>query len=561
MSHCIPMNRFALAHPTLAALAALAVALPASAAPQCPPDAFEPNDLCAQAAPVGAGVHSGLTASPSQLDHYRIDVPAGQRLDLSLTFLQPAAGLSGFAFLFADDGSGSPCDSFQNSVAAVDFTAQSPTAALAWSAPKTAPATFILQVQAFGDDCADYELAVAIAPDPCALPDDAFEPNDTCATAAPLGLGTFGGLNAGIVDPDHFAFTLAPKEVLTVALSGLAPTETVTMFAWDPNNNCGDTNAIVSAGVVHGPATGGLYLANTGVVPRTFVVNVVPTPNQETGVGFCVDYSLSVTSEFDPCGALTGDAFEPNSSCFTAAPLSATQTGLTVHSWMDQDWYAIDVPARSTLRLRSKSTLHKKVGPMMLWSGCGGNPDFLASSAPWLFDLTDPRHFLKWHNAADFGVDTRLLMISNNLHFPQPFCDVYQVEFALTLGETYCLPAKNSSGDAALLSASGSTQVGVGTLELSAAPVPANSIGLVFFGPATKAPTPFGGGWMCTQGPLLRLPGATTGAAGVLNTSIDWTGTASAIAAGQSFAFQAWFRDAAANPTFNLSDGLEIAFQ
>jgi hypothetical protein len=47
----------------------------------------------------------------------------------------------------------------------------------------------------------------------------------------------------------------------------------------------------------------------------------------------------------------------------------------------------------------------------------------------------------------------------------------------------------------------------------------------------------------------------------VLHTSIDWMGTSSAIAAGQSFAFQAWFRDAAANPTFNLSDGLEIAFQ
>lgn len=543
-------------------LATGCLASAASPAPQCPPDAFEPNDLCAQAALLGAGVHTGLTIAPPELDHYRIDVPAGQRLDLTLTFQQPAASLGGFAFLFADDGSGSPCDSFQNSVAGTEFGGALPTASMSWSAPKTAPATFFLQVQAFGDDCADYELAVAIAPDPCAaIPDDAFEPNDTCATAAPLGLGTFSGLNAGIVDPDHFAFTVAPMEVLTVALSGLAPTVTVTMFAWDPNNNCGDTNAIVSAGSIHGPATGGLYLANTGVVPRTFVVNVVPTPNQETGAGFCVDYSLSVSSEFDPCGALSGDAFEPNSSCFTAAPLSSTQTGLTVHGWMDQDWYSIDVPARSTLRLRSKSTANLKVGPMMLWSGCGGNPDFLASSQPWLFDPADPRHFLKWHNAADFGVNTRLLMIANGLQFPQPFCDVYELEFELTLGEPYCLPAKNSSGDAALLSASGSTQVGVGTLELSATPVPANSIGLVFFGPASKPPTPFGGGWLCTQGPLLRLPGAFTGPQGVLATTIDWTGTASVLAAGQSFAFQAWFRDAAATPNFNLSDGLEIAFQ
>lgn len=537
------------------------LAAAAHAAAQCPPDAFEPNDSCVQATPLGAGTVTGLTLSGPEIDFYRVDIPAGHRLEVGVTFIQPDPGQSGFLVLFADDGSGSPCDSFVNAVGSTFFGGTTNTANLAWSAPKNAPATFYAQLQVFGDDCSTYDLALTIAPDPCALPDDFFEPNDTCATAAPLGLGTFGGLNAGIVDPDHFAFTLAPKEVLSVALSGLAPNEMVTMFAWDPNNNCGDTNAIVAAGSVFGPATGGLYLANTSVVPRTFVVNVVPTPNQGTGVGFCVDYALTVTSEFDPCGALTGDAFEPNSSCFTAPPLSSTQTGLTVHGWMDADWYTIDVPARSTLRLRSKSTANKVIGPMMLWSGCGGNPDFLASSAPWLFDPADPRHFLEWHNAADFGVNTRLLMVANNLQFPQPFCDEYQVEFGLTLGNVFCIPAKNSSGDAAQLSASGSTQVGQGTLELSAAPLPANSIGLVFFGPASKPASPFGGGFLCLQGPLLRLPGTFTGPEGVLATTIDWSGTSSAISPGASYSFQAWFRDASASPNFNLSDGLEIAFQ
>jgi hypothetical protein len=535
-----------------------AIAVAAAAAPQCPPDAFEPNESCSQPPLLGTGTQAGLTVAPGDLDYFAADVPAGQRLEVRVLFHNPSAGLR----LIRDDGSALPCDEFSNTVASAWFAGGQPNPLLlSWSTPATTAERFIVELGNVSTECGVYDLDIAIVPDPCnALPDDAFEPNDSCATAAPMGLGTFGGLNAGIVDPDHFAFTVAPMEVLTVALGGLAPTETVTMFAWDPNNNCGDPNAIVAAGSVFGPATGGLYLANTGVVARTYVVRVVPTPDQETGLGFCVDYSLSVSSEFDPCGALTGDAFEPNSSCFTAAPLSSSQSGLTVHGWMDQDWYSIDVPARSTLRLRSQSTANLMTGPMMLWSGCGGNPDFLASSHPWLFNSADPRHWLQWHNAADFGVNTRLLMIANGLNFPQPFCDVYQVEFALTLGEPYCLPAKNSSGDAALLSAGGSTQVGVGTLELSAAPVPANSIGLVFFGPANKPPTPFGGGWMCTQGPLLRLPGSGTGA-GTLHTSIDWTGTASVIAPGTSVSFQAWFRDAAATPTFNVSEGLEIAFQ
>lgn len=548
----------------LAPISLLGLLGAASAAPQCPPDAFEPNDLCVQAAPIGPGQLGGLTIASGELDHYRIDVPAGQRLDLSLVVQQPDPNLGGFLILFADDGLGTACSSFANAVATVGFGGVAfPSTSLAWSAPANAAATFIAQVQTFGATCTTYDLALSIAPDPCqAVTPDLFEPNDTCGSAAALGVGSFAGLNAGIADPDYFAFTLAPKEVLSIALSGLAQDESVTLLAWDPNNACGDPNSIAAGGGAFGPTGGGMYLANTGVVPRTFVVRVDTQPDQETGVGFCVGYSLAVSSEFDPCGAITGDAFDPNSSCFTAAPLSSTQSDLKVHAGGDLEWYSVDVAPRSTLRLRSKSTQNLLVGPMQLWSSCSGlNQDFLASSNPWLFDSTDPRHWLSWFNPADFGVNTRLLVISPNQGFAKPFCDTYQLEFEITLGEPYCLPAKNSSGDAALLSAGGSTQVGTGTLELSAAPVPANSIGLVFFGPANKPPSPFGGGWMCTQGPLLRLPGAFTGPQGVLATTIDWTGTSSALAAGQSFSFQAWFRDAAANPTFNLSEGLEIAFQ
>jgi hypothetical protein len=278
-------------------------------------------------------------------------------------------------------------------------------------------------------------------------------------------------------------------------------------------------------------------------------------------VGFCVGYSLSVKSEFDPCGAITGDAFDPNDTCAVAAPLDATQTDLRIHAW-DQDWYSIDVPARSTLRLRSKSTQNLGVGPMQLWASCSGSTqDFLASSHPWLFNGADPRHWLQWHNEADFAVDTRLLMIKSLGAFPKPFCDTYQLEFEITLGEPFCLPTLNSSGDAALLSASGSTQVGVGTLQLTAAPVPANTVGIVIFGPSNAPPMPFGGGFLCVQGPIVRLAGSGTGAQGVLATTVDWTGPASVIGAGQSHSFQAWFRDPFVTPDFDLSEGLEIAFQ
>lgn len=547
----------------VAALAALALAAPSFAAPQCPPDAFEPNDTCATAAPIGIGATTGLTLPDAGLDFYRFDIPAGQSMNVLVVANQPAVGQSGFLIVFRDDGSGSPCDSFVNSIGFDEFGGIFGTASLSWSTPANAPETFWALVQSFNDDCLDYDLTISTQPDPClSIPPDAFEPNDDCATAAPMGVGSFPGLRAGASDPDHYLFTLAPAEVLSIGLSGLAAGERAILRAWDPNNDCGGDFSGVAGGVAEGPIGGGIYLANTTAAVRSFVVRVEPQPDQSTGLGFCIDYALSISSEIDPCGAITGDAFDPNSSCFTAAPLDSTQTDLKMHAGGDQDWYAIDVPARSTLRLRSKSTQNALVGPMLLWSACtGSNQDFLASSHPWLFDPLDPRHWLQWSNEADFGVDTRLFMTPINQGFSKPFCDTYQIEFELTLGKPFCLPTANSSGDAALLSASGSTQVGAGTLQLTAAPVPANTVGLVIFAPANKPPMAFGGGFLCLNGPIVRLPGSGTGAAGVLSTTVDWTGPAAALTAGESFSFQAWFRDPTANPDFDLSEGLEIAFQ
>ena len=58
----------------------------------------------------------------------------------------------------------------------------------------------------------------------------------------------------------------------------------------------------------------------------------------------------------------------------------------------------------------------------------------------------------------------------------------------------------------------------------------------------------------------MRLPASSTGT-GTLHTTVDWTGTASAIGPGESWSFQAWFRDPSASPAFDLSEGLQLDFQ
>ena len=561
MPHCARRSLARLAIPLLVALAA---AHPAAAAPQCPPDAFEPNEDCGAAPLIGVGTLAGLTSAPGDIDYFATDVPAGQRLEVRLTFASPGASLGGSLSLIRDDGSALPCDDFANTVASLWFAAGQPNPLLvAWSAPATATERFIIELRNFSTECGTYDLDVAIVPDPCAsLPPDALEDNDDCASAVLLAPGSFAGLNVGIQDRDFYAVQAAPGELITVTVSGAPVGETLTALAWEQGPNCGDTNKIAAGTTVFGNIPAGFYLYNPGPGLRTFVFEVSPNPNQSTQSGFCVDYALAVDLEFNPCDLLSGDPFEPNSDCATAPLLSSSQTGLKLHAGADQDWYTLDVPARSTVRVLSESTSSQLSRRMMLFSGCGGSVgEFLASSNSPLFNSSDPRQWLEWSNASDFAVSTRLFMLPIANNAPStPFCDIYNLDLEFTLGAPYCIPTANSTGDAARLTASGSTSVGAGVLELDAAPVPANVLGLVFFGPAQKAPTAFGGGWLCTQGPLLRLPAASTGA-GVLHTQIDWSGTAAVIGAGQSWSFQAWFRDPSTPKAFNVSEGLELGFQ
>jgi hypothetical protein len=559
-----PRSR-ALPRPIVSSLSALTAALlasAASAAPQCTPDVFEPNDLCAQAAPLGAGNFAGLTATAGEPDFFRVSVPASHRLEVRLHVNSPSPDTIGLFSLFQDDGSASPCDVAANQLASALFCIPQTDVTLGWSAPKHAAAAFIVELSAFNAACTDYDLDVLVVPDPCStVPDDVFEGNDDCASAVALSTGTFLGLNVGINDPDFYSVTAGPGELLSVSASGLSSGEQAMLLAWEQGQNCPSPTNFTNVAIVFAQSTGGMYLFNPSLSSRTFVVQIVPTPNQALQAGFCLQYSLSVTAQFNPCDLLAGDPFEPNSLCDNPPVLSGSQTGLKISGWFEQDWYTVDVPAHSTLRLQSTSSSPNLAREMMLFKGCSSTPqDFLASSNPPFFNPADKREWLVWSNAGSLPVSTRLFMLNNGMSFPNPFCDVYDLEMAFTLGTPFCPPTTNSTGGAALLSASGSTTVGQGTLELSATPVPPNSIGLVFFGNSHNIVTPFGGGLLCVGGPLLRLPASSTGA-GTLHTTIDWTGTSALIPAGESRSFQAWFRDPSANPTFDLSEGLQLDFQ
>jgi len=129
------------------------------------------------------------------------------------------------------------------------------------------------------------------------------------------------------------------------------------------------------------------------------------------------------------------------------------------------------------------------------------------------------------------------------------------------IGTSYCTSGPNSTGGAAVISATGSTSVADNDVLLLASPVPDN-FGLFYYG-TQQSSLPFGNGIRCTTGSPVRLA-AHLATGQELGHQLDLNapnGSAGAIVAGSTLYFQAWFRDpAAGGADFDLSDGLEIVF-
>jgi len=126
---------------------------------------------------------------------------------------------------------------------------------------------------------------------------------------------------------------------------------------------------------------------------------------------------------------------------------------------------------------------------------------------------------------------------------------------------SYCIATVNSTGQAATLHATGSSSIGANTLSLLAAPVP-DELGVFFYGPGPNQ-IPFGNGFLCVSPPFGRLT-MSTNTNGEMTASVNLAAppsAATAITAGSTWYFQAWFQDSAAGGAgLNLSNGVEVAF-
>ncbi len=139
-------------------------------------------------------------------------------------------------------------------------------------------------------------------------------------------------------------------------------------------------------------------------------------------------------------------------------------------------------------------------------------------------------------------------------------------------GSNYCTANVNSTGVGAAMSGSGTNAVSANDLVLEASDLPVNSFGFFLTSQTQGSVANPGGsqGNLCLGGAIGRYVGTgqiqNAGSAGAIALAIDNTQVPQptglvAVSAGETWNFQAWYRDAiGGSATSNFTDGYEVSF-
>ncbi len=195
----------------------------------------------------------------------------------------------------------------------------------------------------------------------------------------------------------------------------------------------------------------------------------------------------------------------------------------------------------------------------------GGNPYTNGTGANQLF--TDGNMTI------ELGSSCSAPFVGGSVFTPRVWNGSFCTGSAPSVGTNYCTAVVNSTGVAGTMSASGSNSVASNDLVLEASDLPLNSFGFFLTSLTQGAVANPGGsqGNLCLGGSIGRYVGAgqiqNSGATGEIslaadNTQIPQPNGFVAVSAGETWSFQAWYRDAVAGTaTSNFTDGYEIMFQ
>jgi predicted nucleic acid-binding Zn-ribbon protein len=173
----------------------------------CSEDRYEDNDWALAGTPVTAGTYSGLRSCPGDLDYYTFALAVGDTLRIDLAFTHAEGNID---LRLIDPG--------LRIVASSLSTANSESITYV----ATSAGTHYIQVSLTADSGATigngYTMTITHTPavGPCV--DDAFEDNDSSATATRVAPGSYPDLQSCPDDHDFYVLTLAPGESVAVNL-------------------------------------------------------------------------------------------------------------------------------------------------------------------------------------------------------------------------------------------------------------------------------------------------------------------------------------------------------
>lgn len=154
-------------------------------------------------------------------------------------------------------------------------------------------------------------------------------------------------------------------------------------------------------------------------------------------------------------------------------------------------------------------------------------------------------------------------------HAGTSYTGVAEVAFSFVEGVNFCTSSPNSSGDEAKMDASGSSLLMGDGLTLEASGMPATTFGIFVVSQSTGS-VPLAEGTLCLSGVIGRYQQAgqvfQANSNGRASLPIDAGALPQgaqlvAASAGETWHFQAWFRDVVAGQqTANLTDGISITF-
>lgn len=166
-----------------------------------------------------------------------------------------------------------------------------------------------------------------------------------------------------------------------------------------------------------------------------------------------------------------------------------------------------------------------------------------------LFDLAGLRRFADDPDTIDTGSGTAPI-VDRGAHEYRPCAPPV----------SFCVAAPNSVGPGALMSSSGTAKLYADDLVLRVDGCPPFAFGLFFHGDQTLQ-APFGNGYRCVGGAIVRAGIVQIDATGHAELAFDAAGSLAPLAPGVARHFQYWYRNVAAGGAlFNLSDGMTVRF-